>query len=124
MSEDVTTTGMRSVLVVDDEAVLGKLFADLLKSRGFRVEAALNGDAAIASLARQAYDVVFLDVTLGGELSGLDVFEEIQRQGYGCRVIFMTGRPLDDALMQYVDQADGLLRKPISSLYQILKAVE
>jgi DNA-binding NtrC family response regulator len=66
----------RHVLIIDDDlAVLGSLSADL-RARGFRVNIARNGAAALSAVDQDPPDVILLDLRLGNEY-GLDVLQQL-----------------------------------------------
>ncbi len=64
------------VLIVDDEQVVCDLLQDELTNQGYLCTTALNGDEALASLAKQEFDVILLDIRLPG-MSGMEVLREI-----------------------------------------------
>ena len=64
----------KHILLVEDEAPLRAAIAEQLADRGFHVEQADSGEAAIARLAEFAYDVIITDLRLPG-ISGSDVLE-------------------------------------------------
>ena len=66
------------VLVVEDEAPLRELVVVTLGQAFSCVEAA-SGEEALAALAEEPADLVFLDVMLPG-MSGLDVLERMRAQ--------------------------------------------
>jgi CheY-like chemotaxis protein len=55
---------MKSVLVVDDNAVNRKLAVALLKRRGMQVDEADGGTVAIELLRKKRYDTVLLDISM------------------------------------------------------------
>jgi two-component system OmpR family response regulator len=61
-----------TVLLVDDDEKLRQLVAQFLERHGMEVFAVADGEGADAVLARQAVDVVILDVMLPGE-DGLSI---------------------------------------------------
>src|SRR5437764_11116788 len=56
----------KHVLLVEDEAALREAIAEQLTDRGYRVEQAESGEAAIARLADFAFDVIITDLRLPG----------------------------------------------------------
>lgn len=60
------------VLIVDDEETIRLAFARFLKSRGYDVETAASGDAAISLLKPGTFPLMLCDVRMPG-LSGLEV---------------------------------------------------
>jgi two-component system NtrC family sensor kinase len=80
------------VLVVDDESVIAQLIADVLAADGYEVDTAPNGLAALASLEKQAYDLVLSDLRMP-ELDGLGLYREIEQRQPDLlrRFVFITG---------------------------------
>jgi DNA-binding NtrC family response regulator len=78
-----------SVLVVDDDQLLRKLVTDQLARSGFDSAGAASGEEALAALQAADYDVVLLDIRMGG-MSGLDALREIRRLEDAPEVIMLT----------------------------------
>ena len=53
-----------TLLVVDDEPEINKLIARIFEKRGYRVNSALDGAEALASVARERPDLIMLDLNL------------------------------------------------------------
>ncbi len=81
---------MTQVLVVDDDAAIVALLRDFLEAEGFEVAGALNGDEALAALARAPVDCVLLDVMMPG-MSGFDLVRRI-RGTSDVPVLFLSAR--------------------------------
>lgn len=78
------------VMVVDDEEKVRRYLSRLLENRGFTVDAAADGEAALALLADRDFDVVLLDVLMPG-LDGIAVLKEIKKRRPLTEVIILTG---------------------------------
>jgi two-component system response regulator HydG len=78
------------LLLVDDEEEFLDATAWALRRRGFEVYTARRGEAALALLGRQVFDVVVLDVKMPG-MDGVDVFRQIKRILPWLPVILLTG---------------------------------
>ena len=50
------------VLVIDDDAVVGRSFDRVLSEKGYEVSTALNGEEALKDIENTEYDVVFTDI--------------------------------------------------------------
>lgn len=83
----------RSVLLVEDEALLRELLAHALESRGFLVATAASAADAKRVFAQIDPDAVILDVDLGRGPNGFDVAEAIRRQAPHTAIVFLTNLP-------------------------------
>jgi signal transduction histidine kinase/ActR/RegA family two-component response regulator len=92
----------KRVLVVDDEAEVAAILADLLRLDGHLVDTACNGLAAIDKLAGQDFDLIVSDVRMPG-LDGAGLYRAVQdrRPHLLSRFVFVTGDALsaDTAVM-------------------------
>ena len=80
----------KHILLVEDEAPLRAAIAEQLADRGYRVEQADSGEAAIARLAEFAYDVIITDLRLPG-ISGSDILEAAVDRYPDIVAIVVTG---------------------------------
>ncbi|PJA11757.1 MAG: hypothetical protein CO113_15580 [Elusimicrobia bacterium CG_4_9_14_3_um_filter_62_55] len=79
----------KRVLIVDDEEALANALGRFIAARGFDVAVALTGAEALARLAADGCDAVFLDNGLPDRI-GLSLIPEI-RKGSDAVIIMMTG---------------------------------
>jgi DNA-binding response OmpR family regulator len=80
------------VLVVEDDPELRQALLGLLRSWGYALAAAADGPAALAISAREAIDLVLLDLGLPG-CDGLAVCRELRsRPGHQPLVLMLTAR--------------------------------
>ncbi len=83
MTDDAPAAGGEPVLIVDDEKNILRTLRMVLESEGHAVHEASTIIEAEAVLAREAIDLVLLDVKLGDE-NGLDLLERDQGARHGC----------------------------------------
>ena len=103
----------KSVLVVDDEPKIVEVVGDYLRSAGFSVTTAADGDGAVASARARPPDLVVLDLGLPG-LDGLDVARELRRAS-PVPIIILTARGEEtDRVLGLELGADDYLVKPFS----------
>ena len=101
-----------SVLIVDDEEKLRHYLKKELVRKGYEVQDAGEGKAAMDSLARQTAEVVLLDIALPGE-TGVAVLEKIRKEHPLARVIMLTGNAtVETALESMKLGAYDYLTKP------------
>lgn len=87
-----------SILVVEDQADMRNLLAELLQP-AYRVMAADSGAALKAALGESQADVVLLDLKLP-DADGLDLLPVIKKQWPGSEVIVLTGNATFDAAIR------------------------
>jgi DNA-binding NtrC family response regulator len=78
------------LLVAEDEQQLRELLIEGLARRGFIVAAAPDGEAALAALADQEFDVILLDVRMPRR-DGIQVLQQLRADGHDAEVVIMTG---------------------------------
>jgi DNA-binding response OmpR family regulator len=79
------------VLIVEDERRIASFVARGLSREGYTVQAAADGDEALASVARQEPALVLLDVMLPGR-DGIAVLRELQQLKPGLPVMMLSAR--------------------------------
>ena len=87
----------RVALVVEDDWLLRDDIAMELKSEGWHVVEAVNGEAALDLFDTHSIDVLFTDIQLGGRLNGWDVAEALRAQNPELAVIYSSGKSADRA---------------------------
>ena len=70
---------MNSILIVEDDTLMARVYVDKFRSVGFHVDLAMDGAAAINRLQSTRPDIVLLDLMLG-EVSGVDVLKFARSQ--------------------------------------------
>jgi DNA-binding response OmpR family regulator len=101
------------VLVIEDEQTIAQAVAARLRSEGFAVEVATDGEAGVEAHHRLRPDLVVLDLMLPG-LDGLEVCRRIQRD-HPVPVLVLTARDTEDDLVTGLAAgADDYLTKPFS----------
>jgi DNA-binding response OmpR family regulator len=89
------------VLVVEDEARLGRALQRGLTADGFSVDLARDGVTGLSQARDGRYDAVLLDVMLPG-MSGYDVVKRLRAEGNWVPVMMVSAKDGP------YDQADGL----------------
>jgi CheY-like chemotaxis protein len=85
---------MKSVLIVEDDAVQRESIAKLLSDGDVEVEAVATGREAIGLLGKRTYDCMIMDLSLG-DMTGFDLLEELTASEHSFPpTIVYTGRDL------------------------------
>lgn len=106
------------ILVVDDEPVQLRTCRRLLLHLGHEVEVMPSGAQAIEAFEaaardrRQPYDLVILDMLLGEERDGLEVFEQLRRHCPEQRAILASGYSTVERAAAAVQDGLTWLAKP------------
>ena len=78
------------VLLVDDEKSFVDSLGRILVRRGMEIRAAYDGATAVASVAKEDFDVIVLDMRMPG-MDGLATLEHIRRQDSLTPVLLLSG---------------------------------
>lgn len=102
------------ILIVDDEEAVRFFIADALSRAGWEVQEADSGEAALAALSEQSFDVMLLDLRMPG-MGGLAVMRQAKERWPDVMIIIMTAYASLDSAIEAVRQgAFDYLRKPCS----------
>src|SRR3989338_1369982 len=103
------------ILVVDDEESLRLSMKFKLKSAGFDVDVAEDGEIALEKLKLQLFDVVLLDINMP-RMSGLEALTLIRQQYPQTEAIMLTGfADFSTAIECLKNGARDYLVKPIDT---------
>lgn len=120
---ETANTKKATVLWVDDEIDLLKVQILFLKSKGYEIETAYNGNDALELVKNNFFDIIFLDENMPG-LSGLETLREIKKIKPDIPCVMITKNDgeefMDDAVGYNV--ADYLI-KPVNP-NQILLSIK
>lgn len=102
------------ILVAEDERDLNEILCKKLRSEDYCVDGCFDGEEALDYLASVEYDAVILDIMMP-KRNGLQVVEQLRRQGDHTPVLFLTARDsIDDRVTGLDAGADDYLVKPFA----------
>jgi DNA-binding NtrC family response regulator len=102
------------VLVIDDDAVVGRSFDRVLSDKGYEVSTALSGEEALDTLENTEFDVVFTDIKMPG-MDGLEVAERIKARCPWTPVVVITGYgTAENEARASVLGVSGFVHKPLT----------
>lgn len=102
------------VLVAEDERDLNEILCKKLRSEDYCVDGCFDGEEALDYLESVEYDAVVLDIMMP-KRNGLQVVEQLRRQGNHTPVLFLTARDsIDDRVTGLDAGADDYLVKPFA----------
>jgi CheY-like chemotaxis protein len=103
-----------TILIADDNEDLLETFAMILRRRGFFVETAENGLAAVDKYKKHRFDVALMDIVMP-EMDGVEAFRRIKEMDPNAAIILMTG---------YSDEAQLKLARDKGARYIIYKPIK
>jgi CheY-like chemotaxis protein len=101
--------------VVDDEADVAELFADVLRHEGHEVGVAASGREALDLIGRKKFDLIVSDLRMP-DLDGPALHRALARisPDLASRLIFVTGDALSHQAEQFLAETGAeVLEKPI-----------
>jgi CheY-like chemotaxis protein len=111
--EQIMNTKLQ-VLVIDDDAVVGRSFDRVLSDKGYQVVTALSGEEALDTMNGRHFDVVFTDIKMPG-MDGLEVTESIKARSPLTPVVVITGYGTQENEAQAAMLGvSGFVRKPLT----------
>jgi two-component system alkaline phosphatase synthesis response regulator PhoP len=112
-----------SILFVEDEEALQLTVGDRLRSEGYVVEYASNGDEAFEKAIFIGFDAIVLDVMLSGR-DGFAVCRDIRQAGLITPILMLTARTqTKDKVNGLKIGADDYLTKPFD-MQELMARVE
>jgi EAL domain-containing protein (putative c-di-GMP-specific phosphodiesterase class I)/CheY-like chemotaxis protein len=103
------------ILVADDDEVLLRAYARVLRSNGYRVETVADGQSALEAFQKRRFDLVLSDIDMPG-LSGVELLEAVRRHDLDVPVVLVTGTPEVNSTIRAIEH--GALRylvKPVET---------
>ena len=116
-------TDVRTVFVVYDDHSVRRSLARLLRAAGYQAESFVSAADFLANLRCDGLACALIDVRMP-EVSGFDLFQQLQQKCPGLPVIFITGHG-DVAMAERATKAgaNDFLVKPVDEAV-LLAAVE
>ena len=109
--------GRRRILVVDDEATTLEMLAEYLEGKGFEVQKAPDGHAALARMAEFRPHIVLLDITMP-RMTGVETLRRIKALPYETLVVMVSGiEDVETARQTLALGACDYVAKPIDFPY-------
>jgi DNA-binding response OmpR family regulator len=114
---------MNRILIVEDDPAMQVALRDGFEFEKYAVEMAADGEEGLRLATRGDHDLMILDVMLPRK-SGLDVCQELRRNGSSTPIIMLTARGQEiDKIVGLKLGADDYVTKPFSFM-ELLARVE
>ena len=103
MSQNFVT---KTILLVEDEALLAMGIKMVLEKNGYTVVHVLNGEKAVETVAKENIDLILMDIDLGKNRMDGTVAAEIILKDHDIPIIFHTSH----AEKEMVEKVKGITR--------------
>lgn len=101
-----------NILVVEDDPKMREGLVELLKSEGYNVNSAENGQTGIDAIQKKEYDVVLTDLIMP-IIGGMDVLKEAKKNSSKTQVILITAyATIENAVEAVKSGASEYITKP------------
>ena len=92
-SRTASMRGSETILLVEDEDSVRKVASAYLRRLGYTVVEAMNADSALVLWRemRARIDLILTDMIMPGQMTGLDLAEQIWKEDAGVPVIISSG---------------------------------
>jgi len=122
----------KSILLVEDDAFLAKIYAKTFEDAGFDVHLASNGEDGLKLAARDKTDIVLLDILLPN-MDGFEVLEKLKADEAtkNIPVVILSNlgqredvdRALNSGAAGYLIKAHTMPQKAVGKVKEVLKMV-
>ena len=127
----VSSVRTGTVLLMDDEPLIRDVCGELIRTLGYEVLVAVNGEETIDKykLAMQTgspFDVVILDLTIRGGMGGAETVQKLLEIDPGAQVVASSGYSDDSVVSKHKEQGfKAFLKKPysIDNIREVLNTV-
>jgi len=109
--------------LIEDEEDLRMTLTDRLRSEGYEIDSAEDGELGLHSATESAYDLIILDIMLPKK-NGFDVCRDLRQAGLITPVLMLTARgQIVDKVIGLKLGADDYLTKPFEMI-ELLARIE
>ncbi len=116
----------KKILVIEDEKPMARALELKLGRAGFTVTAVFNGEAGLAALEREPFDLILCDLIMP-KVDGFTVLETLRARGSAVPIIIMTNlsQEEDKAKAMELGALDFIVKSdtPIADIVNRVRAV-
>ncbi len=114
VSENMSVKEKTSILIVDDDKDLCDMLQKYFSIKGYDVDVAFDGDAAIEKAMSSHFDLIVLDIMMPG-IDGYEVCQrlKIQREYNQIPIVMLSAKDTEqDRIIGFKTGADAYVSKP------------
>ena len=112
------------ILIVEDEEDTRRAFSSILRKRSYEVLEASTGEGAISIIEKERPDMVYLDISLADNVSGMEVLKQCKPKFPEIEIVMMSAYESEYKAESITLGAYSFIRKPILKIEQFLNPLE
>ena len=114
---------MKSVLIIEDDTDLQRIYHDRLVGEGYEVRQATTGQQGVSLAQQKKPDIILLDVMMPGGMNGFDVLEQFKRdlELQNVPVIMSTNLDSEGQTARSIGVADYVVKANVTPEQMIEK---
>lgn len=106
---------MAHILIVEDDQFIREIYIETLKSQGYEIDTAIDGEEAYTKIKQGNWDLVLLDIVLP-KMDGLGIIKKINNetpdgQKFYKKLVFLTNLDNDSEIKEATMLGNGYLIK-------------
>ncbi len=103
------------ILIVEDDLLTAKIISKMLTNRGFVItDIVMKSNEVIESINKNTPDIILMDITLEGELDGIEIAHKIKDK-YNIPIIYLTADSSEETIKRAkITGPFGYLIKPVN----------
>lgn len=112
-----------SILIVDDDKSILRVFARILQKQGYETDVAETGEEALRKISSRPFDLALIDVKLP-DVDGVELLKRINTINSNMKKIIITGfASIENGIKALDNGSDAYLVKPVKpeELIRIIK---
>ena len=117
----------KKVLIIEDEFLIGELYARALEKEGYQAELVIDGEQALGKAQSNEYDIILLDLMLPNR-DGIEILKTLRNPdltpGFKAKIIITTNiEERNDIKKEIEAAADGYVIKADITPYELVDLV-
>jgi CheY-like chemotaxis protein len=108
----------KTILIIDDEALVRKALARLFSSQGHKVYEAENGSEGLTLFFKHQPDLIFLDLMMP-IMTGIEFLKELKRQNQNLSSIVLMSAVQDISEVPFLSEIKKFIPKPFDNIFSL-----
>ena len=101
-----------SIMIVDDEPIVGKRLKRLFEKDGYAVEIFTRGSLALKELENKKFDIIITDVKMG-KVDGIQILDTAKKKYPDTKIIIISGLSKNELVLDAINKgAFSFIVKP------------